>query len=117
MFTVRAAVGAVAVVALACTCTSAHSNNLQGRQGAAPPEAAATPADRSLGILLSRDLADRFPGATVLGQPEFAADIVGGLFRYRAVGSELIVERPKEAWDGSTQNGQPLSESFACSRN
>lgn len=47
---------------------------------------------------MNRDLADRFPGATLLGEAEFASTIVGRLFRYRELDSEIVVERPKEVF-------------------
>lgn len=42
-----------------------------------------------------RQLADRFPGATILGEAEFASAIVGRQFRYR-LSNDLIMERPAE---------------------
>lgn len=49
-------------------------------------------------IVMSRDIAARFPGANVLSEAEFASVIVGRVFRYRDIGGELVVERPKEVF-------------------
>jgi hypothetical protein len=47
---------------------------------------------------MNRNIADRFPGATLLGETEFAEAIVGHLFRYRDLDSGIVVERPKEVF-------------------
>jgi len=45
---------------------------------------------------MSRDFADRFPGATVLGEIEFVGAIVGHAFRYRLLDDGTVFERPGE---------------------
>lgn len=47
---------------------------------------------------MKQALTDRFPGATFLGEAEFAAAIPGRGFRHREVESEAIIERPTEAF-------------------
>jgi hypothetical protein len=54
-------------------------------------------APQSSGITVSRAIADRFPGATILGEAEFASTVVGSRFRYRVSG-EIIVEHPAEGF-------------------
>ena len=45
---------------------------------------------------MNGNFGDRFPGATLLGEAEFASAIVGRAFRYRYLASEIVVNRPKE---------------------
>jgi hypothetical protein len=66
--------------------------------GCAPSPDAAARLDRSSGSIVNRSLAERFPGAILLGEAEFASAVVGRLFRYRHLGSGIIVERPKEVF-------------------
>jgi hypothetical protein len=48
--------------------------------------------------LINRKLAKRFPGAVLLGEAEFSSAVVDRAFRYRQVGTDIIVERPKEVF-------------------
>lgn len=52
--------------------------------------------DHASEAVMSPDLADRFPGATILDEADLARAIVGRRFRYRELGSEILVEQPKE---------------------
>ena len=45
-----------------------------------------------------QSLLKRFPGASVLGDVEFAASVQGRLFSYREDGGDLIIDRPKEVF-------------------
>lgn len=54
--------------------------------------------NHSSGIIMNRDIVDRFPGATLLGEVEFASAVVGQAFRYREVGSEPVLVMPKEVF-------------------
>ena len=54
--------------------------------------------DHSSETTMSPAIADRFPGADILDEAEFAEAIVGRVFRYREVGSGIVVERPNEVF-------------------
>lgn len=57
-----------------------------------------TQRDHASGLGMPRVILDRFPGAILLEEAEFASSVVGRMFRYREVGSNLVVERPKEVF-------------------
>src|SRR5688500_15174704 len=84
-------------IALFALAAAAGGFLLSGRAPSTTAQSSSV-AQRNLasGTTMSRDLVDRFPGATVLGEPEFAQAVVSGAFRYREVGSELVIVRPKE---------------------
>lgn len=91
-----AALLAMLIAFNACSATS-------GDRGAARPTVRAEASsgvqrNHSSGIIMNRDIADRFPGATILGDAEFASAIVGRVFRYRELDSGIVVERPKEVF-------------------
>lgn len=52
---------------------------------------------------MKQSIAQRFPGATFLSKAEFASTIVGGSFRYREFGSELLIKSPAESFFGNGQ--------------
>lgn len=77
---------------------SAASGAADAERSAAMPRTSAAYRDHSSGTIMNRYIADRFPGATLLDGAELASAIVGGRFRYREVGSELVLDRPKEVF-------------------
>jgi hypothetical protein len=79
-------------------------------RGCAPPPNAAiaqvspaTQRNQPSATIVSRDIPDRFPGAALLGEAEFASGVVGRLFRYRELDSNIVVERPKEVFAAGGQ--------------
>ena len=65
------------------------------------PQARPVPASsRAMGAagILRRGVTDLFPGAVMLGWPDFRQAVVGRQFRYRLVGTEVVVERPTEVF-------------------
>jgi hypothetical protein len=89
----RIASALVALAGIAGSASCAPSLNTVTAQ--APSVAQRNPAS---GIVMNRHTADRFPGAALLGEAEFDSAVVGRAFRYREVGSEIVVERPKEVF-------------------
>jgi hypothetical protein len=59
---------------------------------------AASRGSGTLGKGIQRKLAQRFPGAVLLSEAEFADAIVDRVFRYREVGTDIIVDRPNEVF-------------------
>lgn len=62
---------------------------------AATSVSVAAPDSKKQGAM-NQDILDRFPGAVVLDEREFASAIVGRAFHHREVGTELVIERPSE---------------------
>lgn len=71
------------------------------RPAATVQASAAAHPNQSPGSIMNRDIAKRFPGAALLDEAEFTSTVVGRRFRYREVGSELVVNRPKEVFVGN----------------
>jgi hypothetical protein len=67
---------------------------------ACAPTPPAAPNDSSETVM-NQDIAARFPGAVILGEEEFASAVVGRQFRYRALGSELVIELPGEVFQAN----------------
>jgi hypothetical protein len=87
----------ILVAALPCNACSPTSGDVGGGRSSAMATPAAPP-NHSSGNIMNRNLADRFPGAVLLGQEGFASAIVGKTFRYREVDSNATVDRPKEVF-------------------
>ncbi|MBC9035128.1 hypothetical protein IAG41_22290 [Sphingomonas sp. JC676] len=100
----------VVVVAIAPTlnsCASAVSDVGTERYAASAPAYPKVSRTRPAGPNAERVIVDRFPGATVLSQVEFADTIVRKNFHYREVGSDIVVVSPGEYYseDGRYSTG------------
>jgi hypothetical protein len=75
--------------------------------GCAPSTTAQAPlvaqSSHAAEIVTDEEIGARFPGATILDEAEFGSAIVGRRFRYRHVGTEIVVERPGEVF---AENGR-----------
>ncbi len=87
----------VAISLASSACARLVTESARERPAAPPPASSAAPRDHSWAAM-NQGLADRFPGAAVLGEAEFADAVVGRKFRYRVVESGLVVERPNEVF-------------------
>jgi hypothetical protein len=88
----------VKALALAAAAGGVLSGCAASPVAAAAQASSAAQPNPSAGITMTRDITDRFPGATLLGEAEFAGAVAGRRFRNREVGSDIVVERPIEVF-------------------